>query len=204
MDQLPRARRAGLSFAGRGGGCRLLSVPTPRPSPLWLATCPLHPGMSPFVCHLLISYVLPQWVCGWCDVRCVCGWAPPECAAAAQCPRVRAPSAVLQRLPVQDPRSLFEGADSRFSYSLVADTARCMLTPLSPTPLAPPPRPPLVGVCMVSCVTCACGATTPGSACYRMAAGGVLGGDASGAPHASFMMVPAAPHRIDAGGSDRL
>ena len=49
-----------------------------------------------------------------------------------------------------------------------------------------------------------CGATTPGSACYRMAAGGVLGGDASGAPHASFMMVPAAPRRIDARGSDSL
>ena len=66
-------------------------------------------------------------------------------------------------------------------------------------------NPCLVGVCMVSCVTCACGATAPGYACYRMAADGVLGGDASGAPHASFMMVPAAPRRIDAArGSDSL
>ena len=97
--------------------------------------------MSPFVCHLLISYVLPQCVCVWCGVWYVCGWTPPECAVAAQRPRVRAPSAVLQRLPVQDPRSLFEGADCRFVYSLVADTARCMLSPPSPTPLAPPPRP---------------------------------------------------------------
>ena len=54
------------------------------------------------------------------------------------------------------------------------------------------------GVCLVPCVACACGATMPGVACYRMAAGGVLGGDASGAPHVSLMMVPAAPRRIDA------
>ena len=152
----------------------------------------------------LISYVLPQCVCVWCGVWYVCGWTPPECAVAAQRPRVRAPSAVLQRLPVQDPRSLFEGADCRFVYSLVADTARCMLSPPSPTPLASPLAPPVVGVCSVPCVTCACGATTSRTACYRMAAGGVLGGDASGAPHVSLMMVPAAPRRIDARGSDSL
>ena len=29
-----------------------------------------------------------------------------------------------------------------------------------------------------------CGATTPGTACYRMAVGGVRGGEAFGAPHA--------------------
>ena len=91
---------------------------------------------------LLISYVLPQCVCVWCGVWYVCGWTPPECAVAAQRPRVRAPSAVLQRLPVQDPRSLFEGADCRFVYSLVADTAHCMLSPPSPTPLASPLAPP--------------------------------------------------------------
>ena len=52
--------------------------------------------------------------------------------------------------------------------------------------------------------TCACGATTPGTACYRMAVGGVSGGEAFGAPHVSLLMVPATPRRIDARGSDSL
>ena len=108
-----------------------------------------------------------------------------------------------QRLPEQDPRSL----GGRLSICLFAGGRHGSLHVHSPIPHSPRPTPslaPLAGVCLVPCVTCACGATAPGSACYRMAAGGVLGGDASGAPHASFMMVPAAPRRIDARGSDRL
>ena len=153
----------------------------------------------------LISYVLPQCVRGWCVVwgACVDRHRPsvpqppsahvrgprPSCASACGSPGSPAPS----------------GADCRgcHSFSLATDTARCTLSLPSPTPPAPPPR-PLVGVCLVPCVTCACGATTSGTACYRMAAGGAWGGDASGALHVSFMMVPAAPRRIDARGSDRL
>ena len=46
--------------------------------------------------------------------------------------------------------------------------------------------------------------SAPGFTCYRMAVGGVRGGETSGALHVSFMMVPAAPRRIDTRGSDRL
>ena len=117
----------------------------------------------------------------------------------------RAPSAMCQRLRQPRISSSLGSRLSRLSFlSLVADMARCTLSPPSPTPLASPLAPPLVGVCSVPCVTCACGATTSRTACYRMAAGGVLGGDASGAPHVSLMMVPAAPRRIDARGSDSL
>ena len=167
----PSGSHAGLSFAVRGGGCRLLSVPTPHPLPLWLATCPFHPGMSPFVCFLLISYVLPQCVCMWGVVWCVCGRAPPECAAAAH-------SVCHEPAPARAGSSLPRGPTVDLSLRWwLTRLAACSLPP-SPAPLSFPLAPPLVGVCMVPCVTCACGATTPGSACYRMAAGGVLGGDA--------------------------
>jgi hypothetical protein len=128
-----------------GGGCRLLSVPTPHPLPLWLAACPLHPGMSPFVCHLLTSYVLPQCAGVWCAVWCVCGWVSPECAAVAQCPRVRASFAVYQCLREFTLRSFIRSLGSRlpiFAYVLMVDTTRCMLSPPSPAPLASPLTPP--------------------------------------------------------------
>jgi hypothetical protein len=69
-----------------------------------VASCTEHHGIwtraTPWcpVEYRVCCGVLPQCMCVWCGVWGVCGWASPECAAVAQCPRVRAPSAVLQRL----------------------------------------------------------------------------------------------------------
>ena len=100
--------------------------------------------MPPF-----ISYVLPQCVCVRCGVWCVCGWASPEYAAVAQCPRVRAPSAVHQRLREFTLRSPIRSFGSRLSICPCAGGRRGslhVLSPVLPTPHRAPS--PATGVCV--------------------------------------------------------
>ena len=160
----------------------------------WVGGCPpSYPMCCPSVCADGV------WcgVCVWTDIARVCRSRPvPTCEGPVR--HVPAPAAA-QDLQLPREQTVEVVTPSRWRRTRLA--ARSLFRP-SPPP-APPPR-PLVGVCLVPCVTCACGATTSGTACYRMAAGGAWGGDASGALHVSFMMVPAAPRRIDARGSDRL
>ena len=96
----------------------------------WVGGCP------PF-----ISYVLPQCVRVRCGVWCVCGWASPEYAAVAQCPRVRAPSAVHQRLREFTLRSPIGSFGSRLSICPCAGGRRGSLHVLSPIPPTPHPAP---------------------------------------------------------------
>ena len=159
-----------------------------------LVDCPpSYPMCCPSVCACGV------WcgMCVWTDFARVCRSRPVPTCEGPVC-HVPAPAAAqdLQLPREQTVEAVIPFAGGRHG-SLHA------LSPAPPSPRSTPPA-PLVGVCSVPCVACACGATTPGVACYRMAVGGARGGEAFGAPHASFMMVPAAPHRIDAGGSDRL
>ena len=160
----------------------------------WVGGClPSYPMCCPSVCADGV------W-CGvraWTDIARVCRSRPVPTCEGPVCHAPAPASAQDHQLPWE--QTIEAVFSSRWRLTRLA--ARSLPRPPLPSPH---PLAPLVGGCLVPCVTCACGATTPGSACYRMAAGGVLGGDASGAPHASFMMVPAAPHRIDARGSDSL
>ena len=179
--------------------------PPPTALPLFHSPCSagVDPGLVDAPPHILcVAPVCARMVCG---VGCVCGRTSPECAAAAQCPRVRAPSVMCQRLRQPRISSSLGSRLLRLSFlSLVADTARCTLSPPPPTPLAPPP-PPHWWVCVQSRVWHAHVARRrlgSHATAWQLVVRG--GGEALGAPHASFMMVPAAPRRIDARGSDRL
>ena len=159
-----------------------------------LVDCPpSYPMCCPSVCACGV------WcgMCAWTDFARVCRSRPVPTCEGPVC-HVPAPAAAQD---LQLPREQTVEAVIPF-----AGGRHGSLHALSPAPHSPRSTPPapLVGVCSVPCVACACGATTPGVACYRMAVGGARGGEAFGAPHASFMMVPAAPRRIDARGSDRL
>ena len=124
--------------------------PPPTALPLFHSPCSagVDPGLVDAPPHILcVAPVCARMVCG---VGCVRGRTSPECAAAAQCPRVRAPSVMCQRLRQPRISSSLGSRLSRLSFlSLVADTARCTLSPPPPTPLAPPP-PPHWWVCVQS------------------------------------------------------
>ena len=131
-------------FAGRGGGCRLLCVPT-----LDLYPCGVPRAPSPLACSLRVPSphllgVTPVYARVVCGVWCVCGRTSPECAAAAQCPRVRAPSAVHQRLREFTLRSPIRSFGSRLSICPCAGGRRGslhVLSPVLPTPhRAPSPH----------------------------------------------------------------
>ena len=159
----------------------------------WLVDAPPHILCVAPVCVRVVWCV----VCVWTDIARVCRSRPVPTCEGPVCHAPAPASAQDHQLPWE--QTIEAVFSSRWRLTRLA--ARSLPRPPLPSPH---PLAPLVGVCLVPCVTCACGATTSGTACYRMAAGGAWGGDASGALHVSFMMVPAAPRRIDARGSDRL
>ena len=126
------------------GGLPLAQCPHPCPRPLRPASCPLPPGMpplctispSPRCCPSVFACGVRCGVCAWTDIARVCSSRPvPTCEG----PVVPCTSACVTSYYAAS--SAPSGADSRFAYVLVADAARCMLSPPSPAPLAPPPRP---------------------------------------------------------------
>ena len=160
----------------------------------WVGGCPpSYPMCCPSVCACGVVC----GVCVWTDIARVCRSRPVPTCEGPVCHAPAPASAQDHQLPwEQTVEAVFS---SRWRLTRLA--ARSLPRPPLPSPH---PLAPLVCVCLVPCVTCACGATTPGTACYRMAVGGVRGGEAFGAPHVSLLMVPATPRRIDARGSDSL
>ena len=179
--------------------------PSPTALPLFYGSrsAGVGPGLVDAPIHILcVASVCARavWcvVCVWMGIARVCSSRPVPTREGPVC---RAPAPA--RVHTSQPHRLFR--EQTLDLPMCWWPTRLAACSL-PHPPHSPPRSlaPLVGVCLVPCVTCACGATTSGLVCYRMAVGGVRGGEAFGAPHVSFLMVPATPRRIDARGSDSL
>ena len=114
----------------------------PPPTALLLFHGPCSAGVGPGLVdappHILcVAPMCARMVCG---VGCVRGRTSPECAAAAQCPRVRAPSVMCQRLRQPRISSSLGSRLSRLSLLLAGD-GHGSLHALSSVPHSPRPTP---------------------------------------------------------------
>ena len=121
--------------------------PPPTALPLFHSPCSagVDPGLVDAPPHILcVAPVCARMVCG---VGCVRGRTSPECAAAAQCPRVRAPSVMCQRLRQPRISSSLGSRLSRLSLLLAGD-GHGSLHALSSVPHSPRPTPSPPGGCV--------------------------------------------------------
>ena len=121
--------------------------PPPTALPLFHSPCSagVDPGLVDAPPHILcVAPVCVRVVWG---VVCVCGRTSPECAAAAQCPRVRAPSVMCQRLRQPRISSSLGSRLSRLSLLLAGD-GHGSLHALSSVPHSPRPTPSPPGGCV--------------------------------------------------------